>query len=427
MNWISVFMNDLRRVMKDRAELVTLFLLPLAFILPISFALGGGDGYGMTAGNHRTELPVINYDGTGTSSVSLIDSLGESLDVEQSFSADLRDRLGLSGDPDCANAQSLACSEKTARALVRRSGRAGMVVIPEGFSTAIEQGQKTTLIFYYDPAGDATRRMQLEGVVKGAAAKISLTTQLNQSNAQMQSLSTFAPEAFRQSLEQQANAPALADQQPAVQFTELTPSSYVPQSYPDTYQQTVPGYTVMYVFFLIAYLNASIREERHFGTFRRLLSTPISRPALLGGKLAAAIFIGMVQVAIMFGMGYLMFGLELGHDWLALFLLTLALVTCATAIGLASGASRISSGILTAPLIIGALLGGCMFPVDLMPSFLRTIGLFMPHTHALIGYQNLMVRGYGLVEVLPQIGILLLFAAVFFFYAVKRFDFLEEA
>lgn len=427
MNWIPVFMNDLRRLMKDRAELVTLFLLPLAFILPISFALGGGDGYGMTASNHRTELPLINYDTTGTYSVALATDLGESLTVEQTFSAGLRDRLALTNDPACADALSLACSEKTARELVKRSGRLGMVVIPAGFSAAIEQKQNTSLVFYYDPAGDATQRMQLEGVVKGTAAKISLKTQLSQSNEKMMSLSAFAPETFRQSLEQQASNPAPADQQPAISFTELTPSGYVQQSFPDTYQQTIPGYTVMYVFFLIAYLNASVREERHFGTFRRLFTAPINRSALLGGKLAAAIFIGMVQVTIMFGMGYLMFGLDLGRDWLALFLLTLALVTCATSIGLASGASRISSGILTAPLIIGALLGGCMFPVDLMPPFLRAIGQLMPHTHALVGYQNLMVRGYGLVEVLPQIGVLLLFAAIFFIYAVKRFDFLEEA
>jgi ABC-type multidrug transport system permease subunit len=43
----------------------------------------------------------------------------------------------------------------------------------------------------------------------------------------------------------------------------------------------------------------------------------------------------------------------------------------------------------------------------------------------LTGYQNLMVRGQGLAQVLPQIGVLLLFAAVFFFIAVRRFDYEE--
>jgi ABC-2 type transport system permease protein len=72
--------------------------------------------------------------------------------------------------------------------------------------------------------------------------------------------------------------------------------------------------------------------------------------------------------------------------------------------------------------VIGALLGGCLFSPDLFPSLLRTISYFIPHTWAMTAYQDLLVRGQGLAQVLPEIGVLLVFAAVFFGLGVWRFD-----
>ena len=70
-----------------------------------------------------------------------------------------------------------------------------------------------------------------------------------------------------------------------------------------------------------------------------------------------------------------------------------------------------------------ALIGGCMFPSDWLPQFVRTVAHAVPQFWAMIGYQDLLVRGYGLLEVLPSIGMLLLFAVVFFVIAVRRLDF----
>ena len=72
--------------------------------------------------------------------------------------------------------------------------------------------------------------------------------------------------------------------------------------------------------------------------------------------------------------------------------------------------------------MIGALLGGCFFSPDFFPPLLRAISYFIPHTWAMMAYQDLLVRGQGLAQVLPEIGVLLLFAAVFFGIGVWRFD-----
>lgn len=194
---------------------------------------------------------------------------------------------------------------------------------------------------------------------------------------------------------------------------------------PDAYQQNVLGYTVMFVFFIVRYVSSAIHREKVCGTFRRLLSVPVSRAALLDGKLLSAFIVGVLQVAVMFTVGALVFALDMGRDWIALVLLTMALAAAAATMGLAAAALRISSGALTPPLIIFALVGGCMLPLDMMP-FLRPISVAVPHSWALNGYQDLMVRGQGLPQVLPEIGVLVALALVFFVIAVWRFDFEEE-
>ena len=62
----------------------------------------------------------------------------------------------------------------------------------------------------------------------------------------------------------------------------------------------------------------------------------------------------------------------------------------------AADAIKFPGAAITAPLIIGALLGGCLFSPDFMPPWLRTISYFIPHTWAMTAYQDLLVRGQGL-------------------------------
>jgi len=421
MNLFVILKNDLRQLARDIPQLAVLFLMPLAFILPIGFALGGGDGYGLQSGNRRISLPVVSYD-SGASAEELRTSLEESFMVENWFTAQQIEAAGLAADPDCQT-PGPACYERTARHMVGQQQRAALVIIPADFSQRIADGQKTEITLIYDPGGDSTRLMQIEGVLKGAAVKLSVTHSVNAGFDQLQSLSSVAPEEMQTGLEDGLNTQPAEDQQPAIRLETVQPASYTLKKLPDTFQQTIPGYTVMYVFFLVDYLSGAVRDEKRNGTFKRLLSMPVRPASLLGGKLLAAFVIGMLQVLVMFAIGAAVFGMNLGTQYLALFLLTAALVAAATAIGLAAATvPGLSSG-LVPMLIIAALLGGCMFPIDLMPPFLRTLSHLVPHSWALEGFFALIVRGQGLSAVLPQIGVLLAFAAGFFFLAVRRFDF----
>nr|MBC8445624.1 ABC transporter permease [Chloroflexota bacterium] len=48
---------------------------------------------------------------------------------------------------------------------------------------------------------------------------------------------------------------------------------------------------------------------------------------------------------------------------------------------------------------------------------------FTPHAHAIEGYLKLMSQGAGVVEVLPQVGLLAGVGVLFFLIAMWRFKF----
>jgi ABC-2 type transport system permease protein len=73
--------------------------------------------------------------------------------------------------------------------------------------------------------------------------------------------------------------------------------------------------------------------------------------------------------------------------------------------------------------VMMAAIGGCFVPAFVMPNFMQTLSKIVPHAWALQGYQDVLVRGYSLGQVMPEVGVLLIFAAVFFGFALWRFKF----
>jgi ABC-2 type transport system permease protein len=149
---------------------------------------------------------------------------------------------------------------------------------------------------------------------------------------------------------------------------------------------------------------------------------PITKAGLMAGKVLFGLAVGLAQIIILFLVASVLFGVSLGHDIVAFALVTVGLSATVTTLGLAAAAIKFPGSAITAPLVIGALLGGCLFSQDLLPPLLRVVSYLIPHSWAMQGYQDLMLRGYGLAETLPEIGALFLFALIFFAFAAWRFD-----
>ena len=425
MNILSVWLKDLRLLLRDRGEMASLFLMPLAFILPICLAFPA-NGYNLTE-DRKPELPVANFDVVeglpGEHAQALLDALAESYTLERNVSAELLARFSADVQAICVT-RGPACDEAIARGFVAHDDRTAGVVIPAGFSAAIDAGQPVSVTLLYNPSRTPVDRQLVEGVLTGSTMRLSIENQLLNGLGQFGDLLDLAPEEIRTNIRtsnSEDGAQAVAELAPALAVVAVNPSTARITTQPNTLQQTIPGYTVMFVYFLIGTVVASVQLERNTGVLRRLLVTPMRKSALLAGKILSALVIGVLQVAAMFAVGAIFFGLDLGSAPVALAVLTVAVVLSAVCIGLAAAAYRIERGI-SIMLIVGALIAGCAFPADWLPPLLQTVNVVLPQTWAMQGYQDIITRGQGFVAVLPEIGVLLGFAAVFFAIAVRKFD-----
>ncbi|MFN8598087.1 MAG: ABC transporter permease [Anaerolineae bacterium] len=417
MKILAVFLNENKRLFREKGVIAILLLMPLAFIIPVGAAYSSG----AVANEVDRPLLVIDHDG-GQQAQDLIETLDENFLIERNLPIENAPKYQLETDPACA-APSAACDEMIARAQLKDSSRSIALLIPAGLSQAYAQSKQTVVTLLYDPAGDVSFRDQVQGVIKGAAISISLEKQVMQGQQDMADLSSLASDEFKDAVDRAARktTPA-ADLKSAIAFEPISPTNYLERKPPNALQQTVPGYTVMFVFLVAGFMAGWSIEERQNGILRRLRSSPVSTASLLGGKLLYGLVVSLVQILVLYLVASVMFKLDLGHDLLAFLLVSAALATTVTCLGLLAAAIKFPGAAITAPLIIGALLGGCMFSPDFMPPWLRTISYFIPHTWAMTGYQDLLVRGQGLAQVLPEIGVLLLFAAIFFGIGVWRYD-----
>jgi ABC-2 type transport system permease protein len=423
MRILSVWLKDLRLLLRDRGEMASLFLMPLAFILPIALAFPP-NGYNLTE-DRKPQLPVAIHDVVdgvvGEHAQQLLDMLAESYALEQNTSAQEAAELGEAVQAACAVAGAV-CDEVAAREKVLRDWRSAALVIPPGFSAAIDAAEHISVTLLYNPARSPVDRQLMEGVVTGSTMRLSIENQLLSGLEQFGDLIELAPAEVRENIRTSSeNGATPLSSQPALSVASVQPSSVRITVQPNTLQQTIPGYTVMFVYFLIGTVVASMKLERNTGVLRRLLVTPMRRVDLLAGKTLSALVIGVLQVATMFAIGAIFFGMGLGSAPVALLVLTAAVVLSAVCIGLAAAAFRIERGI-TIMLIVGALIAGCAFPADWLPPFLRTINIVLPQTWAMQGYQDIITRGQGFTAILPEIGVLLGFAVVFFAIAVWKFD-----
>jgi ABC-2 type transport system permease protein len=199
---------------------------------------------------------------------------------------------------------------------------------------------------------------------------------------------------------------------------------------PGNFEQTVPGFALMFTFWLSLFVAASIySEKREYHTWRRTLTAPVPRIALVGSRVLAYTGIGMVQITLLFVLGWALFGISLGDHPYALLPIFFAMTLATAAFGfLMTSLVRdiaVLSSLMNLIVIIAAAAGGTLVPLFLLPDWLRAISPAVPHYWAMSASQDVILLGDGLVHVLPAVAALLGFAAAFLALGLWRFRFVD--
>jgi ABC-2 type transport system permease protein len=165
---------------------------------------------------------------------------------------------------------------------------------------------------------------------------------------------------------------------------------------------------VFFLFFTVQFGVTSLLEERSEGTLARLLAAPVSRSAILGGKLLISFILGAISMGVLVVATTLLFGASWGNP-LGVAVLIVAAICSAIGImaliaTLAKNAEQAANWQSVVAVVLG-LLGGTFFPVSQAPGVLSRLTFVAPQAWFLRGLGDL--RGGSLSVVwIPALAML---------------------
>lgn len=367
--------TDIRRFLRNRISYIWLFVMPLLFIYFMGFAnRGPGD-----PANPRPPVLVENRDTNWLGAVFL-------------------EALGAQGMRTLAPDQA-AEAERGIR-------------IPADFTTRVQAGEGASVSFF--ETGHARSS-------EGALIELRLLRAVLALNSHLLAAATAA--AVTGQAADEALVRAAMGTPPSVRL-EAQYAGRKPV--PSGYRFSVPGNTVMYVMMnLLVFGGAGVAAQRNSGVLRRLSAQPVTRAQIVGGKIYGLVLLGLVQVVVFLCAGRWVFGVTIGSNLAAVLTLLLLYSWVAAALGV-----LLASVILAEDKVVGlcvmlalllAALGGCWWPLELAPPFLRFIALLLPTGWAMEGLHQLISFGNGWASVLKPMAVLAGFGTVATVLAARWF------
>ena len=204
------------------------------------------------------------------------------------------------------------------------------------------------------------------------------------------------------------------------------------QARPTSVQQSVPGWLVFGMFFVVAAIAGLFVDERSCGALARLRSLGAKPAVLLAAKVLPYMLVNGVQAALMLAVGVWLMPL-LGGDalslqgisWSALVLVLVAISSAAVSLALAI-ACLVRTHAQAATLgpilnVLMAALGGIMVPLFVMPQVMQQIAAYSPMNWGLEALLDVLLRGADWIAVLPRVGSLVGFSALMMALAYSLF------
>ena len=368
-------LNDVRLVVRDRASLVWMLVMPLALTWFFG-QMGGG-----TPGQTRVLITVVDHD-RGWVARSLVEDLaGPGVEVVE-----------------------IAPGEaEAAKSKVRT------LVLPEGFTAKVLAGEQQKLQLVADDGANEDYSFAAQFHVVRAMAR--LLGRLVEMNGAAPLAGRAADPGAPDELRRLASRPKL------VQLEVSTAGTGRPV--PSGLAQSVPGILTMTVLMMtLIYGGVFLTLEKRDGTLRRQMTLPMSRAGILFGKLLGRLLVAAVQIAILVLAGLFLFRFSFGPSPAGLALLLTCYAGCVAGIAVFLGAvlatpeQASAVGWITSMLL--SALGGCWWPSEVMPRWMWSAAHVLPTAWAMDGFHAMITFGRGIDGALLPSLVLLLFGGVFF-------------
>ena len=367
--------KDLRLRLRDRSVLLMAVAAPLGLAVLFSTMLPDQDTF------HAT-YAVVDLDG-GEVARGLVE--GPLAGLVEADVADL----------------TTSASEADARAAVEAGDVDAAIVIPAGFTEAVEAGAPARVLVI---AGSSTLPAEVaRSVLVGFGSEV-----------------TGVQVAVHTAIAAAGASPDPADVAALARAAMAAPPPIVLAA-DETADRTASSKTfygasmaVLFVFFAAQFGVLGLLAERRDGTLARMLAAPIAPWAILLGKVIVSLVVAAVSMTVIVVATTLLLGADWG-DPLGVAALVLAVSVAATGIatlvvGFARTEDQASSGIAMVAMVL-AIFGGSFFRMSQAPEGMAALSVLTPHAWFIRGIDDL-AGGGGLADVVASLLVLVLVGVV---------------
>ncbi len=369
--------NGIRRFMNDRTALFFTVAFPLLLILVVGTA---------TSGFADTEFGVgIVSSGDGRLEAGLVKALEAS------------DRIELETFDD---------RESLAKAVRRGSVPAGLVVA-DGYDAGLLSGRAVEIELLIDQArgSPAAVRSVIADVIANQGA--ALQAAAFASKRSRQPIATTLIEARR-------TAELFANVAVGVR-TQTVGSGDAEGELPPGIGYQAPSNLILFVFITSLAGSALLIRSRQLNVTQRMFATPTPARTILLGEGLARFGIAGLQALVIFAAGTLLFGVDWG-DPLGAAALVVLFVLVGTSVGMLFGTifrtPEQAGSIGSMAGIAMGMLGGCMWPLEIVPETMQRFGHIFPHAWAMDAWIELIGRGGSIGDITTELLVLAGFVAV---------------
>ena len=173
------------------------------------------------------------------------------------------------------------------------------------------------------------------------------------------------------------------------------------------------GFVVFFFVFLIS--GMALLKERTSGTLERLLATPVKRSEIVYGYMLSYGLIAILQTAVVVLAAIWLLDVEVVGNLFNVIIVNvvLALVALAFGILLSTLAKSEFQMMQFIPLVImPQLFFSGIIPLSSMGDWAQTVGKFLPLTYSGDAMSQIILYGRGIGDILPNIGVLLIFLVI---------------
>ena len=205
------------------------------------------------------------------------------------------------------------------------------------------------------------------------------------------------------------------------------PARETVQGRPISYAEwLLPGILSMNVMFSCLWgVGWVVVRYRKNGVLRRLQATPLTAFEFLAAQVAARLVVVMSVLTVVYAAANLLLDVTMLGSYLTLALTFLVGAVCLTSLGLLVATrlrtEELADGLLNLLSWPQLILSGIWFSLEGINPAARSLAQFMPLTHLVDAARRIMLDGAGLLDVLPQLGILVGLTALLMAVSARLF------